>query len=262
MTSTIDTVTSNVMSVTVNVHGAAVELRVVDEERLVGRYAYGNYMPNGVDRLLRLFHDLSIPATFFVPGLEAERHPGLVASIAAEGHEIASNGYRLEDHSALGDAELETLKQAYGILGDLLGEAPVGWRAPDGLLSANTIAHLASLGYLYDSSFQDDDHPYPLEADGGPGMIEIPQNQTMTDQTLFSIKQPDARVLKNWVEEFDGLHSVGAFSCLTLHPRQDYGVGRAPRMRVLETFLRHTQYSPSPIAFKTCREVARLAAAA
>lgn len=258
----IDQATSGMMTITVNVHGASVELRTVTEEQLVGRYAYGNYMPNGVDRLLRLFQSLKISATFFVPGREVERHPGLIKDIRDAGHEIAANGYALEDHSALGDNELETLKKAHGCLGDLLGTAPVGWRAPDGLMSAKTLGHLATLGYLYDSSFQDDDFPYLLDKDGGVGMVEIPQNPTLIDQNLFSIKQPDVRVLKNWKEEFDGLRSVGAYVCQTLHPRQDYGVGRAPRMIKLEEFLRYTQYSPRPVTFKTCAEVAKAALAA
>lgn len=258
----IEEVTSGAMAVTVNVHGASVELRSVNEERLVGRYAYGNYMPNGVDRLLRLFQALNITATFFVPGREIERHPGLIKDIHGAGHEIAANGYALEDHSALGDKEFETLKKAHGIMGDFLGKAPVGWRAPDGLMSAKTLGYLSELGYLYDSSFQDDDFPYLLDKDGGASMVEIPQNPTLIDQNLFSIKQPDVRVLKNWTEEFDGLRSVGAFVCQTLHPRQDYGVGRAPRMIKLEEFLRHTQYSPRPVVFKTCAEVAKAALAA
>lgn len=258
----IEQAASGLMAITVNVHGAVVELRTVNEDRLVGRYAYGNYMPNGVDRLLRLFDTLGVSATFFVPGREVERQPSLIKAIRCAGHEIAANGYALEDHSTLGDKEFETLKKAHGILGDFLGEAPVGWRAPDGMLSTNTLGYLAKLGYLYDSSFQDDDFPYLLDKDGAPGLVEIPQNPTLIDQNLFSIKQPDARVLKNWQEEFDGLHNVGAFICQTLHPRQDYGVGRAPRMIKLEEFLRYTQYSASPVKFKTCAEVARLVRAA
>ena len=261
MNSSIERATGGAMSITVNVHGASVELRSVGEERLVGRYAYGNYMPNGVDRLLRLFDSLRSPATFFVPGLEAERHPELIREIHAAGHEVAANGYALEDHSALGDSEPDILRKAHDTLSDCLGVAPVGWRAPDGLMSEKTISHLSALGYLYDSSFQDDDFPYELDADGGTGMIEIPQNPTLLDENLFSIKQPDARVQKNWIEEFDGLNSVGAFICMTLHPRQDYGVGRAPRMVKLEEFLRRTQYSPRPVVFKTCAQVAKLALA-
>ena len=148
MNNDVENATGGIMSVTVNVHGCSVELRVVDEERLVGRYAYGNYMPNGVDRLLRLFDELKIPATFFVPGLEAERHAELIREIKACGHEIAAHGYALEDHSALGDDEPDILKKAHDVIGDCVGEAPVGWRAPDGLMSANTLGYLSKLGYL------------------------------------------------------------------------------------------------------------------
>lgn len=41
---------------------------------------------------------LGAPATFFVLGRQAERHPDLVARIAAEGHQLASHGY---DHGIL-----------------------------------------------------------------------------------------------------------------------------------------------------------------
>ena len=45
------------------------------------------------DRLLALFEDAGIKATFFILGWVAERHPGLVRRVAALGHEIASHGY-------------------------------------------------------------------------------------------------------------------------------------------------------------------------
>jgi peptidoglycan/xylan/chitin deacetylase (PgdA/CDA1 family) len=257
MATRIEQVTAGVMAMTVNVHGNAVELRSVTEERLVGRYSHGNYMPNGIDRLLRLFSDHGIRATFFVPGREAEMHPDLIREIAAEGHEIAANGYALEDHSVLGDDEPDVLRRAHDTLAACVGVAPQGWRAPDGMMSAATLTHLAAMGYLYDSSFQDDDHPYLLDADGGAGMVEVPQNQILLDQTLFSVRQPDLRVLKNWREEFDALRAAQAFACMTVHPRQDYGVGRAPRMRILDDFLHAARQGPVPTRFMTCAELAR-----
>src|SRR5690606_31567123 len=45
------------------------------------------------ERLLAVFADHSIKATFFVLGWVAERHPALVRTILAEGHEVASHGY-------------------------------------------------------------------------------------------------------------------------------------------------------------------------
>lgn len=254
----IDKATAGLMCFTVNLHGDSVELRVTQEERLVGRYSGGGYMPNGIDRLLSFMERHRIRATFFVPGMEAERHPSLVREIHGEGHEIAAHGYALEDHSKLGKAEPEILKKAHDLLASCVGKAPVGWRAPDGLLSSETLGHLSDMGYLYDSSFQDDDHPYLLDADGGKGMVEIPQEQMLIDQTLFAHKVPDLRVLKNWVEMFDGLSGAGAFACMTLHPRQDYGVGRAPRMAMLDRFVGHIARAAKPTRFATCAEIAKI----
>ncbi len=45
------------------------------------------------DRLLAIFAESGVRATFFVLGWVAEREPALVRRIAAAGHEIASHGY-------------------------------------------------------------------------------------------------------------------------------------------------------------------------
>lgn len=261
MTPVAESVPAGTFSISVNLHGNAVELRQVSEDRLVGRYAYGNYMPVGAVRLLELFARRGIRATFFVPGREAERNPGLLRDIVSAGHEVAANGYALEDHGALGDEELPTLKKAHDVLSNALGRAPTGWRAPDGLLSKDTLRHLSSLGYAYDASFQDDDFPYALDADGGAGMIEVPQNQYLLDATLYGVRMTHDRVLKNWVEEFDAHHLAGCYLCMTLHPRPDYGVGRPSRMDMLDDFLGHVARAPGGVRFQTCGEVAATARA-
>ena len=45
------------------------------------------------ERLLDLFDEHRVHATFFVLGWVAERIPALVRDIAARGHEIASHGF-------------------------------------------------------------------------------------------------------------------------------------------------------------------------
>ncbi len=258
MTTSIEQATGGTVALTVNVHGTSVELRQTTHEGLVGRYSSGNYLANGVDRLLQLFAQKVIKATFFVPGLEAEMNPELIREIQSEGHEIAANGYALENHAELGSAEKDTLKRARDALADCTGVSPIGWRAPDGWLSEKTLGYLEELGFSYDSSFQDDDFPYRLDADGGTRLLEVPQNPVLIDQTLFAVKQPDRRVFKNWIEEYDGLKSENAFVCMTYHPRQDYGVGRAPRMRLLHHFLNYLEGGPKPAVFRTCAEVVEL----
>src|SRR5438874_1768 len=48
-----------------------------------------------IDRLLQLFSDNRVNATFFSLGWIAERHPEMMRRIATEGHELASHGYDL-----------------------------------------------------------------------------------------------------------------------------------------------------------------------
>src|SRR5947208_15268459 len=46
-----------------------------------------------IDRLLQLFSDNRVNATFFSLGWIAERHPEMMRRIATEGHQLASHGY-------------------------------------------------------------------------------------------------------------------------------------------------------------------------
>jgi peptidoglycan/xylan/chitin deacetylase (PgdA/CDA1 family) len=178
-------------NVTVNLVGTSHELREVREDRLWGRYSYGKYPANtGIERMLDLFERTGIKATFFVPALEAVKAPDLVRRVTAAGHEIAAHGNAMEDHSQLGDAEAELLANAHEKLLEIAGVAPRGWRAPGGTMSANTLRHLAALGYAYDSSFEDDDLPYSLKADGGGTMVELPQNEMLIDATLWKCVRP------------------------------------------------------------------------
>jgi len=249
---------ARVLNITVNLVGTSYERREVKEDRLWGRYSYGKYPANaGTGRMLDLFERTGIKATFFVPAFEAVQAPDLVRTIAAAGHEIAAHGNAMEDHSQLGDAEeAELLASAHEKLSQIAGLAPRGWRAPGGTMSAHTLRHLAALGYAYDSSFQDDDVPYSLKADGGGTMVELPQNEMLIDATLWNVRQTHERVLKTWIEEFEGLYNESCYACLTLHPRSDFGSGRASRIAVVEAFLRHVRSRPD-VTVMTCERLAR-----
>src|SRR5882757_896548 len=60
--------------------------RLVKRLSTMSQCSYGPRI--GVPRLLELLAHLDVPATFFVPGWVAERHPRMVRAIAAGGHEI------------------------------------------------------------------------------------------------------------------------------------------------------------------------------
>ena len=143
---------------------------------LWGRHSYGRYGAQaGVQRLLDLFDRYDITATFFIPGWDAERYPTVMAAIKDAGHEVAGHGYLHEDFSRLSLAEQERiLEQSETSLLHVFGEKPVGWRAPDGLMTKETRALLARRGYRYDSSYADDDLPYVADDGQDHRIAELP----------------------------------------------------------------------------------------
>lgn len=98
----------------------------------------------------------SIKATFFILGWIAKRYPGLVRDIAAQGHEVASHGYRHELVSNQRPDEFRAdVAKTKKILEDITGEEVVGYRASTYSITKKTLwalRVLAEEGYRYDSS--------------------------------------------------------------------------------------------------------------
>jgi polysaccharide deacetylase family protein (PEP-CTERM system associated) len=95
-----------------------------------------------------------IKATFFILGWIAERMPGLVREISAQGHEVASHGY---NHELTGNVEPKDLKRdlefTKSLLEDIIGGPVYGYRAPSFSISADMLKIVEDCGYLYDSSY-------------------------------------------------------------------------------------------------------------
>ncbi len=107
-------------------------------------------------RLLDIFDAFGVRSTFFVLGWVGERHPGLVATIASRGHEIASHGYAhrlIYDQTPAGFRD--DVRRAKQILEDASGRRVVGYRAPSYSITPRSLWALdvlAEEGYEYDSS--------------------------------------------------------------------------------------------------------------
>jgi polysaccharide deacetylase family protein (PEP-CTERM system associated) len=115
------------------------------------------------DRLLALFDQAGVKATFFVLGWIAERHPALVRRIVAGGHELASHGY---GHARVDSQDNAAFRQdigrARGLLEDIGGTSVTGYRAPTFSIGAQTPWAwdvLAEAGHTYSSSV------YPVRHD-------------------------------------------------------------------------------------------------
>jgi polysaccharide deacetylase family protein (PEP-CTERM system associated) len=108
------------------------------------------------DRLLAMFDEASVHATFFVLGWVAERFPALVRRIAACGHEIASHGYghRLV-YSGTPEAFRADLRRAKRAIEIAANTPVVGYRAPSYSVTTQSLWALDVLieeGYQYDAS--------------------------------------------------------------------------------------------------------------
>lgn len=111
---------------------------------------------DNVARILDLFDEAGVKATFFTLGWIAERNHAAMRAIVDRGHELASHGY---DHArvfTLSRTEFaEDLAKSRAILEDAAGQAITGYRAPSFSIDArNRWAHevLAEQGYAYSSS--------------------------------------------------------------------------------------------------------------
>jgi len=209
-----------------------------------GAHSAGRYSARrGVDRHLDMLERLGIPATFFVPGYDAECSPDVVKRIAAAGHEVAAHGYVHEGMLLEAEEEVRRLTLTHTILSDLLGTAPRGWRSPSGQKTSVTLPTLRSLGYQYDSSDKDADTPYMLDIGNGQHMVEIPNNTySLDDFPFFNFSMtPVSEVVEQWKREFDCRYAEGGFFMLTVHPRAGWGSGTPSRTRAIEETLRYIQ---------------------
>ena len=143
-------------------------------------------------RLLDIFSDADVRATFFVLGCVAERYPQLVRDMAARGHDIASHGYA---HRMIGDqtpdAFRDDVRRAKALLESITGRPIRGYRAPSYSVTPRTLWALdilADEGYAYDASIfpirhdrygipLSPRHPYTVTRDGR-AIVETPASTT------------------------------------------------------------------------------------
>jgi peptidoglycan/xylan/chitin deacetylase (PgdA/CDA1 family) len=105
------------------------------------------------EKILRLFDENELSATFFFTGEIASYYPDLVKEIVNNGHEIASHNYLHKDYSDNNAKEFyENLKRSKYVLEKLSGQEILGYRAPNSTVSNYMINDLIRLGFKYDSS--------------------------------------------------------------------------------------------------------------
>lgn len=119
-------------------------------------HKYRERITSSTERLLELFDNKRVTATFFVLGCVAKRFPDLIEKIENAGHEIASHGYWHELATKQSREEFaEDLEESLGLLSKLAKEKILGYRTCNCTLVETTswiIDILKSHGLKYDSS--------------------------------------------------------------------------------------------------------------
>ncbi|MBL4711504.1 MAG: DUF3473 domain-containing protein, partial [Gammaproteobacteria bacterium] len=144
---------------------------------------------NNTHRILDLFDEYQVKATFFTLGWVAERANKLILEIAQRGHEVACHGYshQLVYNQTPKVFRAETIR-AKSILEDIIQQPVLGYRAASYSITEKSqwaLDILAESGFVYDSSIfpvrhdrygmpDSPEHPYLLETPSGNSIIEFP----------------------------------------------------------------------------------------
>jgi polysaccharide deacetylase family protein (PEP-CTERM system associated) len=188
-------------------------------------------------RLLDLFDENGIKATFFVLGWVARRSPELVREIHQRGHEIASHGM---SHKLVFDQTPQEFAQetyeSKALLEDIVGVRVLGYRASTYSITRRSLWALDILkeaGFIYDSSIfpiRHDTYGIP-DASQVPSRVRTPKGASivefpMSTAPMFGARVPVSgggyfRLLPYWLTR-SGLrklnHQLGRPFIFYLHP--------------------------------------------
>ena len=207
----------------------------------------------GVWRLLRLFDEFAVKATFCANAHALERFPQAARALAERGHEIAGHGYTQDLFNPyLGEAEEQAyIRRCASIIEATTGKKPVGWASPRMTPTAHTARFLAQDGYVWHGDYHDTDAPYVVETPAGR-IAALPHSDFTDNRVLRGAPRDFHAVYK---DTFDYLHAnePGAFLNLTLHAH--FGA-RPPIAAMLHELLRYMSRYPD-VRFVRHDELAR-----
>ncbi|MDX2506919.1 MAG: DUF3473 domain-containing protein [Gammaproteobacteria bacterium] len=145
-------------------------------------------------RLLDLFDESQVKATFFVLGWVADRNRNLVKEIAERGHEVACHGY---SHQLIYNQTPEVFREetirSKALLEDIVQVPVIGYRAASYSITRDSLWALdilAEAGFVYDSSIfpvRHDRYGMP-DAKEIPHILKTPQGHSLVEFPLSTAK--------------------------------------------------------------------------
>ena len=140
----------------------------------------------------------------------------------------------------------EAMKKGIEAIQNVCGVTPVGFRAPEGELTLDTLRIAKKYGMHYSSNLCDDDRPYQKDLENGETLLEIPIHWDNYDLPYFAFNYHPAfpkgqgrianytGVINNWKDEFYGCYEYGLCYVLQLDPA---AIGAPGRIGLLEELL-------------------------
>ncbi len=177
----------------------------VPDLNAVGWAEYGHR--RGIHRILDVLARQGVHATINVSGILAERHPDIVAKIAAAGHEVVAHSYAMDLVPAYlsEPEERENIRRTTALIEGAIGTRPKGWISPRTTPSPCTPRLLAEAGYEWHGDTLNDDLPY-LVRFGPRSIVAFPNNTEVNDLPLYMRHGNSPRVMLEVFE--DWLQSV------------------------------------------------------
>jgi peptidoglycan-N-acetylglucosamine deacetylase len=238
-------------SITVDLSVASGPAGITEDDLASPKAQFG--LREGLDRVMDALSRFGLKATFATPAVMGRVQASALRQLIQQGHEIAAEGFRHEDVSALSrDDEAARIDLTTTVLSEITGRRPEGWfslpRQGDpfagGTISPHTMDLLIEAGYSYFGNGLADDIPHHWVTDPAAprSILTMPYYYHYDDQffLLFPSKGTGLEhadsLFRNWRAEFGAQHRRGRHFHATLHP---YAVGFGHRVRLLETFFQH-----------------------
>jgi polysaccharide deacetylase family protein (PEP-CTERM system associated) len=174
-------------------------------------------------RLLDLFSECGIKATFFILGWVGKRSPALIRAIHDAGHEVACHGMSHElIYRQTPEVFASETRDSKALLEDIVGVPMRGYRAASWSITKQS---LWALDIVHDLGFEYDSSIFPIHHDvygipgapKRPGMMSTPQGRQIVEfppstATFLGLRVPVAgggyfRLLPYWLTS-RGLHQI------------------------------------------------------
>ena len=163
----------------------------------VNKNDWDNYplrVEKNTQRLMDLFDEARVKATFFVLGWVADRNKSLIKEIAQRGHEVASHGY---SHQLIYSQSQEVFREetirSKLLLEDIVQVPVRGYRAASYSITKDSLWALdiiAEAGFDYDSSIfpvRHDRYGIP-DATETPHVLKTPKGHSLVEFSLSTAK--------------------------------------------------------------------------